>query len=94
MDCRSAVQRTLEKLGIPAPHSIVGMITIEQLGRRPWTIAARGQTGCGTASPTRMRERIVNLALNEPTLSPRELAMHSTNTERYFVSEAFRSIGC
>ena len=27
------------------------MIFIEPLGRRPWKIAARGQTGCGTASP-------------------------------------------
>jgi hypothetical protein len=47
------VRRTLEKLGIHAPHSIVGMISIEQMGRRPWKIAAHGPTGCGTASPTR-----------------------------------------
>ena len=64
------------------------MIFIEPLGRRPWRIAARGQTGCGTASPTRCGSRIVNLALDEPTLSPRELAVRFTDTERYFVSEA------
>ena len=30
----------------------------------------------------------MNLALDEPTLSPRELAVRFTDTERYFVSEA------
>ena len=29
-----------------------------------------------------------SLALDEPTLSPRELAVHFTDTEKYFVSEA------
>jgi len=32
--------------------------------------------------------RIVHLALDEPELSPRELAVRFTDTERYFVSEA------
>ena len=35
-----------------------------------------------------MRERIINLALDEPALSPRELAVRFTDTESYFVSEA------
>ena len=35
-----------------------------------------------------MRERILALALDEPTLSPRELALRFTDTESYFVSEA------
>ena len=35
-----------------------------------------------------MRDQIVDLALNEPNLSPRELAVRFTDTRKYFVSEA------
>src|SRR6185436_13284729 len=38
--------------------------------------------------PDAVRERIKNLALDEPALSPRELAVHFIDTEGYFVSEA------
>jgi transposase InsO family protein len=34
------------------------------------------------------RQRIIELALDEPALSPRELAVRFTDTESYFVSEA------
>jgi putative transposase len=36
----------------------------------------------------RERQRIIELALDKPTLSPRELAVRFTDTENYFVSEA------
>lgn len=35
-----------------------------------------------------MRDRILDLALEEPELSPRELAVRFTDREKYFVSEA------
>jgi transposase InsO family protein len=38
--------------------------------------------------PDDIRERIVELALEEPELSPRELAVRFTDTQSYFVSEA------
>ena len=38
--------------------------------------------------PDPVRGQIVDLALNEPDLSPRELAVRFTDTEKYFVSEA------
>jgi len=38
--------------------------------------------------PDPVRERIVDLALSEPDLSPRELAVRFTDTRKYFVSEA------
>ena len=82
------VRRTLEKLGIPRATFYRWYDLYRPVGRRPWKIAAHGQTGCGTASPTRCGSRIVDLALDEPTLSPRELAVRFTDTERYFVSEA------
>lgn len=38
--------------------------------------------------PADVRGRLVDLALDEPELSPRELAVRFTETESYFVSEA------
>ena len=38
--------------------------------------------------PDDIREQIVDLALEEPELSPRELAVRFTDTQSYFVSEA------
>lgn len=38
--------------------------------------------------PDDVRGRIIQLALDEPALSPRELAVRFTDTENYFVSEA------
>jgi hypothetical protein len=38
--------------------------------------------------PDAVREKIVRLALDEPTLSPRELSVRFTDSEKYFVSEA------
>ncbi|MBT3358804.1 MAG: helix-turn-helix domain-containing protein [Rhodospirillales bacterium] len=38
--------------------------------------------------PGDVREQIVELALDEPELSPRELAVRFTDTKGYFVSEA------
>src|SRR5467141_175358 len=38
--------------------------------------------------PDRVRKRIIDLALDAPELSPRELATRFTDTESYFVSEA------
>ena len=38
--------------------------------------------------PDGVSENLIQLALDEPALSPRELAIRFTNTESYFVSEA------
>ena len=38
--------------------------------------------------PAEIREQIVALALEQPELSPRELAVRFTDERRYFVSEA------
>ena len=38
--------------------------------------------------PDTVRQRIVDLALEEPELSPRELAVRFTDTQKYFVSES------
>jgi transposase InsO family protein len=38
--------------------------------------------------PDAVRDNVIQLALDEPALSPRELAVHFTDKENYFVSEA------
>jgi putative transposase len=87
------VRRTLEKLAIPRAtfyhwydlYRSDGPEALEDRRPRPDRVWNR--------IPDQVRERIVNLALDEPTLSPRELAVRFTDSEKYFVSE-LRSIGC
>jgi hypothetical protein len=38
--------------------------------------------------PDGVRDNLIQLALDEPALSPRALAVRFTDTESYFVSEA------
>lgn len=83
-----SVRRTLEKIGIPRAtfyrwyelYQIGGPEALEDRSPRPKRVWNR--------IPDEVRERIVQLALDEPELSPRELAVRFTDTERYFVSEA------
>lgn len=54
----------------------------------PWRIVPPGHVVSGTAFPNDVRSRILDMALDEPDLSPRELAVKFTDTQKYFVSEA------
>jgi putative transposase len=82
------VKRTLEKLGIPRAtfyhwydlYQSDGPEALDDRSPRPDRVWNR--------IPDDVRERIVNLALDETDLSPRELAVRFTDTESYFVSEA------
>src|SRR6202045_4490814 len=82
------VKRTLEKLGIPRAtfyrwydlYQSGGPEALDDRSPRPDRFWNR--------IPDDIRERIVQLALDEPALSPRELAVRFTDTENYFVSEA------
>jgi putative transposase len=82
------VRRTLEKLGIPRAtfyrwsdlYQTGGPEALDDRSPRPDRVWNR--------IPEDVRERIRTLALDEPALSPRELAVCFTDTESYFVSEA------
>ena len=82
------VRRTLEKIGIPHAtfyrwydlYYSAGPEALEDHRPRPDQVWNR--------IPEDVRDRIVKLALDEPTLSPRELAVRFTDTQKYFVSEA------
>jgi len=82
------VKRTLEKLGVARAtfyrwcdlYQSGGPEALDDRSPRPARVWNR--------IPNAVRERIKNLALDEPALSPRELAVRFTDTEGYFVSEA------
>jgi putative transposase len=82
------VKRTLEKLGLPRAtfyrwydlYQTGGPEALDDRSPRPDRVWNR--------IPDDVRERIRTLALEEPALSPRELAVRFTDTKNYFVSEA------
>jgi len=82
------VRKTLEKLGVPRAtfyrwcdlNQAGGLEALEDKPPKPSRVWNR--------IPDKVREEIVQLALDEPELSPRELAARFTDTKSYFVSEA------
>ena len=81
-------KRTLAMLGIPRTtfyrwydrYIALGEAGLEDQPSRPGRVWNR--------IPDAVRRQIVDLALEEPELSPRELAVRFTDAQRYFVSEA------
>jgi putative transposase len=82
------VKQTLDKLSIPRTtfyrwydrYQMSGPEALEDQLPHPSRIWNR--------IPDNIRQRIIDLALDVPELSPRELAVRITDTEKYFVSEA------
>lgn len=81
-------KRTLTMLGIPRTtfyrwydrYQAFGEAGLEDRRPHPGRVWNR--------IPDDVRQAVVDLALGEPDLSPRELAVRFTDTEKYFVSEA------
>src|SRR5256885_2146773 len=82
------VRRTLVKLGIPRAtfyrwYDLYRTGGLDALGdRSPRPDRVWNQI------PDMVRQRIIRLALEEPALSPRELAVRFTDSQSYFISEA------
>jgi transposase-like protein len=82
------VRRTLGQIGIPRStfyrwydqYQTGGPEALDDRSPRPDRVWNR--------IPDDVRWRVVTLALDEPELSPRELAVRFTDAERYFASEA------
>ena len=82
------VRRTLEKLGIPRAtfyrwydrYSRGGPEALNDRQPRPDRVWNR--------IPDAVRDNLIELALDAPALSPRELAVRFTDSQSYFVSEA------
>jgi putative transposase len=82
------VRRTLAQLGIPPAtfyrwcdrHSSGGSEALNDRSPRPDRVWNR--------IPDTVRQNVIQLALDQPALSPRERAVRFTDTKSYFVSEA------
>ena len=82
------VRRTLDKIGIPKTtfyawldrYAAGGFDALEDHKPRPKRVWNR--------IPNEIRDRIIERALDEPELSPREVAVAFTDAEKTFVSEA------
>ena len=81
-------RRTLGQLGVP-PATFYNWYARYQAGG-PEALADRPSRPdrVWNRIPDEQRIAIIDLALAEPELSPRELAVRFTERERYFVSEA------
>ncbi len=81
-------KRTLDMIGVPRTtfyrwydrYLALGAVGLEDRPSRPSRVWNR--------IPDKVRRQIVDLALDQPELSPRELAVRFTDSRRYFVSEA------
>src|SRR5205809_7501670 len=82
------VRRTLDKLGIQPARFYRWYNRLQTGGPEALEDKASRPTRVWNRIPDTIRERIVQLALDEPELSPRELAVRFTDAEHYFVSEA------
>lgn len=83
-----SAKQTLDKLGIPRTtfyrwYDKYLSDGIDGLADKP-----SAQSQVWNRIPDDIRQQIVELALNKSDMSPRELAVHFTDTEQYFVSES------
>ena len=83
-----SVRRTLDKLGIPNTTFYRWYDRFRALGTEGLEDRTSGPGRVWNRIPDDVREQILDLALDETELSPRELAVRFTDTKGYFVSEA------
>ncbi len=81
------VRRTLDKLGIPSTTFYRWYDRYQAFSEVGLEDRTSGPGRVWNRIPDNIRQRIVELALDEPELSPRELAVKFTDEKSYFVSE-------
>jgi len=81
-------KQTLDLLGIPRSTFYLWYDKYQSGGVDALTDKAPMPSRVWNRIPDDVREQIIDLALEEPELSPRELAVRFTDTKSYFVSEA------
>ena len=82
------VRRTLDKLGIPSTTFYRWYDRYQAFSKAGLEDRTSGPGRVWNRIPDNIRQRIVEMALDEPELSPRELAVKFTDEKSYFVSEA------
>ncbi len=81
-------KQTLDRLGIPRSTFYLWYDKYLSSGVEALEDKAPMPARMWNRIPDNVREQIIDLALEQPELSPRELAVRFTDTKRYFVSEA------
>src|SRR4249920_941015 len=81
-------RRTLEKLGIPRSSFYHWCDRCQRGGPEALADRPSRPDRVWNRIPEAIRSQIVDLALDQTELSPRELAVRFTDEEKYFVSEA------
>ena len=82
------VRRALDKLGIPSTTFYRWYDRYRSFGMDGLEDRCSGPGRVWNRIPDEIRRQIVELALDEPELSPRELAVTFTDIRGYFISEA------
>ena len=85
---RLPAKRTLDKLGIPRTTFHRWYDQYQSGGPEALEDRPSGPSRVWNRIPDDIRAQIIELALEEPELSPRELAVRFTDTQGYFVSES------
>ena len=81
-----AAQQTLDKLGIPRLSFYRWYNRYQRGGPKRSRIALHGRMGL--ERPEAVRNETVDLAMDQPEFSPRELAVRFTDKQKYFVTDA------
>ena len=81
-------KQTLDELGIPRPTFYRWYDRLVEHGPEGMEDRPSAPSRVWNRIPETVRDRILTLALEEPELSPRELTVKFTDTEKYFISEA------
>ena len=82
------VKKTLEQIGVSRPTFYRWYDLYRRFGETALADRRGGSGHVWNRIPNSVREQVLEMALDEPELSPRELAIKFTDERRYFVSEA------
>jgi len=82
------VKRTLKELGINKSTFYNWYSAFLEMGYEGLTSQQRRMNQVWNRIPQQEKNRIVEIALDKPELSPRELAYYITDTEKRFISES------
>ena len=82
------VKRTLEKIGVSRPTFYRWYDLYQRFGEKGLEDRRGGSGRVWNRIPDDVRKQVIELALERPELSPRELAITFTDEQGYFVSEA------
>ena len=87
-DSDLSLRRTLDEIKVSRSSFYRWYQAYERDGFEVLVNASRASRQHWNKIPDSVREQVVDVALNQPELTPRELAWHITDTHEYFISES------